>query len=409
MEIISRIRGKVENHAAALALMAGAAAFFIANASLSKIMNSVDYGAYSLIATLLTISTSFGLLGHEQSILRLSSIKNKILEIPKKELHTSVLLCFVSPIVGILYLYNSTTAPIIGILDIAIVYTLYTLGLGATLLCYIDRGRDLKFHSQLHAASWKVSFLAGAITCLLLPSPTLTSLLLPSTIFQIIFVAITFKTYPISAPRATISKDNKTYNSSLNFSFLLTMLTGAALSFGDRLFIQTNFGLETLGRFFLYQNLLLSPLLIISSYLAINQTQHIKNGKCKNDVITTIKKQAYTSVVIYISFLPIVLFVPLFDDEHKLSCLIMLAIGASRIPYSTISAIQSIGSSPRSHHIANIISLCPLLLFLLIYKFDYLTNNATTPTLYLSILAGWLLRSAYILKTYVGATDVHTS
>ena len=397
MVVGSRLLQKIKAHNSALAMLAGATAFFFANYALSKVLNSFDYGVYSLIATVVTITTSFGLLGHEQSILRLSKVKGKYLEIPSKELFASIGLCLAAPAVGILYVAFAVK---ISTYSIMAAYVLVVMAVSATLYCYIDRARGEKLYSQLHSATWKISLLFGLFICVIYPAPTIQVLLVSSAIFHVVLTVLIVTAYSPMVSKGKISSDSQPYNSSLNVSFLVTMFTIAALSFGDRIFIQHNFGLEVLGKFFLYQNLLLSPLLILSNYLAINEVQKLKDGKRKREVVRTIFGQSVVAVLAFMIIAPVVIVLPEFEKEHMIACLVILAIGAIRIPYATISAIQSVFSSPRQHHIVNILSISPAVLFMLSVEVVSYSRQIILPLFYVSILAGWLLRVVYVLRKF---------
>ena len=63
--------------------------FFLLNIFLKDHLNAEDYGLFSIFVTYISLLSSFGLLGFEQTLLRLSIIKSK-LEINKKLISISV-------------------------------------------------------------------------------------------------------------------------------------------------------------------------------------------------------------------------------------------------------------------------------------------------------------------------------
>ena len=96
----------IQSHLSLFVLAFGSLCFFLLNILLKEELTEVEYGTYSIFITYISLLSSFGMLGFEQTLLRTSKIKLK-LEIEKAIIVPSLLsILFVSGIGSYLMISN---------------------------------------------------------------------------------------------------------------------------------------------------------------------------------------------------------------------------------------------------------------------------------------------------------------
>ena len=92
--------------------------FFVLNVVLKDNLSAIDYGLFSIFITYISLLSSFGMFGFEQTLLRTTLIKNK-LEIQKNILYPSLIAICISSFIGVFLMKSNY--------DISISYILFYL------------------------------------------------------------------------------------------------------------------------------------------------------------------------------------------------------------------------------------------------------------------------------------------
>ena len=129
----------------------GSLCFFLVNFLLKDYLSQDNYGTYSIFITYISLLSSFGMLGFEQTLIRTSKIKQK-LEIEKSVILPSVISVFFVSIVGSYLIINNYE---IG-LDYYYLLTLSTLVILTKLVFNLSRMMSKFIFSQLSFNFWKI-------------------------------------------------------------------------------------------------------------------------------------------------------------------------------------------------------------------------------------------------------------
>ena len=92
--------------------------FFVLNVVLKDNLSAINYGLFSIFITYISLLSSFGMFGFEQTLLRTTLIKNK-LEIQKNILYPSLIAICISSFIGVFLMKSNY--------DISISYILFYL------------------------------------------------------------------------------------------------------------------------------------------------------------------------------------------------------------------------------------------------------------------------------------------
>ena len=106
MLIVNKFLQLFNKHFSLLILSFASFSFFIVNIFLKEQLNSEDYGLYSLLITYISLLSSFGMLGFEQTLLRNSVIKLK-LEIDKALIVPIIFSALLVSLIGSFLMFNN--------------------------------------------------------------------------------------------------------------------------------------------------------------------------------------------------------------------------------------------------------------------------------------------------------------
>ena len=257
----------IQRHLSLFVLAFGSLCFFLLNILLKEELTEVEYGTYSIFITYISLLSSFGILGFEQTLLRTSKIKIK-LEIEKAIIVPSLLsILFVSGIGSYLMISNYDIQ--FGNYDmkfaIYVLFVLSILVIFIKLVFNLYRLRSKFTISQISLNFWKIGlfFIVGYYILFDIP-------FIYKDLFLIILILFSVSTILILGMlNKVVFKKNESILDLIKKSslFFLTLFTISLISFGDRFFIESKFGLEVLGRvFFLYYYFFISFFIISDLY-----------------------------------------------------------------------------------------------------------------------------------------------
>ena len=361
--------------------------FFVLNVALKDNLSAINYGLFSIFITYISLLSSFGMFGFEQTLLRTTLIKNK-LEIQKNILYPSLIAIFISSFIGVFLMKSNY--------DISISYILFYLlsiiVIVTKLSFNLYRLLSKFFLAQLVLNFWKI-----ALTFVILYYVFLNNNFSLEFIFSLVLVFFVFSTLSLFGLINKIQFINQESFSSLlkkSFLFFISLLTISLLGFGDRFFIESRFGLEILGNYFFFLNIFLFPFSLFQSYIGFKEIVSFKKNFSINllnyKIINVLKSSFIFSLMLIFVFYLIDYF-GLYNLEisTNLNIIIPLIIlGNIKMVYSLLSSAIGALSNDKMLYKINIQSIMSLLLICPLMF--YYSNTILLTIVFVIIL--WLIR-----------------
>ena len=348
--------------------------FFILNLFLKDSLSADDYGLFSIFISYISLLSSFGMFGFEQTLLRTSKIKSK-LEIEKEIILPSLFSIFLSSIIGTFLMLSNY--------DINMSFLFFCLlsviAITTKLLYNLFRLLSNYILSQITLNFWKI-----LLTIIVFSSYIINYKFTIDFIFNIVLLLFAICLLFIFFLYKKIDLTNTIKSSLLlkkSFLFFVALLTISLLAYGDRFFIESRFGLATLGDYFFYLNVFLFPFSLFQTYIGFKEIVTFK----KSYSISILNKKI-SSVFKYSLFFSCFLFVIIylveflgFYNMNMLSnldiILPLILLGNIKIIYSLLSsAIGAISDDNmllrvNLKSIISLLIICPLIYF---YSFNLL-------------------------------------
>mgnify|MGYP001387234166 CR=1 FL=1 len=245
--------------------------FFVLNVVLKDNLSANDYGLFSIFITYVSLLSSFGMFGFEQTLLRTAVIKSK-LEIQKNIFFPSLIAIFLSSFIGVFLIKSyydiSVSYIMFFLLSIFIIVTKLSFNLYRLLSNF--------FLAQLVLNFWKL-----VLTLVILYYVLTNNNFSLEYIFTIIFITFSISMISILGWFKRIKFIKVESFSSLikkSFLFFIALLTISLMGFGDRFFIEGRFGLELLGDYFFFLNIFLFPFSLFQSYIGFKEIVSFKKS-----------------------------------------------------------------------------------------------------------------------------------
>ena len=361
--------------------------FFVLNVALKDNLSAINYGLFSIFITYISLLSSFGMFGFEQTLLRTTLIKNK-LEIQKNILYPSLIAICISSFIGVFLMKSNY--------DISISYILFyflSIIVIVTKLSFnLYRLLSKFFLAQLVLNFWKI-----ALTFVILYYIFLNNNFSLEFIFLLVLVFFAFSTLSLFGLVNKIQFIKQDSFSSLlkkSFLFFISLLTISLLGFGDRFFIESRFGLEILGNYFFFLNIFLFPFSLFQSYIGFKEIVSFKKNFSINllnyKIINVLKSSFIFSLMLIFGFYLIDYF-GLYNLEisSNLNIIIPLIIlGNVKMVYSLLSSAIGALSNDKMLYKINIQSIMSLLLICPLMF--YYSNTILLTIVFVIIL--WLVR-----------------
>ena len=361
--------------------------FFVLNVVLKDNLSANDYGLFSIFITYVSLLSSFGMFGFEQTLLRTAVIKSK-LEIQKNIFFPSLIAIFLSSFIGVFLMKSyydiSVNYIMFYLLSIFIIVTKLSFNLYRLLSNF--------FLAQLVLNFWKIVLTLVILYCVL----TKNNFSLEY-IFIIIFITFSISIISILGWVKKIQFINVESFSSLikkSFLFFIALLTISLMGFGDRFFIEGRFGLEMLGDYFFFLNIFLFPFSLFQSYIGFKEIVSFKKNfsiTILNNKISKVLKSSFVfSIMLFFIFYLIDHF-GLYNLEisSNLNIIIPLIIlGNIKMVYSLLSS--AIGALSNDNMLFKINFQSILSLLLICPLIFYYSNTILQTIVFVIIL--WLIR-----------------
>lgn len=361
--------------------------FFVLNLVLKDNLSANDYGLFSIFITYISLLSSFGMFGFEQTLLRTAVIKSK-LKIQKNIFFPTLIAICVSSLIGVSLMkshYDINVDYILFfLLSIFIIVTKLSFNLFRLLSNF--------FLAQLVLNFWKI-----VLTLVIL------YYLLTNNNFSLedvcIIIFITFS-ISITSILGWVKKIQfikvGTFSSLIKKSFLffIALLTISLMGFGDRFFIESRFGLELVGDYFFFLNIFLFPFSLFQSYLGFKEIVSFKKNfsiTILDNKISKVLKSSFVFSIILFFILYLIDHVGLYNLEisSNLSIIIPLIIlGNIKMVYSLLSSAIGALSNDKMLFKINIKSIISLLIICPIMF--YFSNTIFLTIIFIIFL--WIIR-----------------
>lgn len=382
----------LNNHSSFLVLAISSLSIFIVNILLKKILDINEYGLYSLFITYISILASFGLMGTDQTFIRVSTSQNNNIftDINLKKYIFFIIFTFSIPYTLIfwsLYLINYSFFLIL-IITISSLTTLFVYN--------ILRLKMYFLLSQIINNLWKI--LPTIILLMLCLFKIKIDFQKVINIFSFIFFIILI--INILIIRKTNFENKKTEINLFDMSLqnLISNFTIVVINFFDRIIIEKNLGIIELANYFFLSNIFLFPFLLFQNYIGFKEIIKFKSNFSieimKNKILNVLKFSLLFSVLLFISSIILDRFGILNLDitgNIKL-IIIMIIIGITKNIYSIVSAAGGAITNPQMTKNLNIISFFSLLLLTIPYNYKF--NIELTISFFLLI---WVIRIISII------------
>jgi hypothetical protein len=387
MLIINKFLQLFNKHFSLLILSLASFSFFIINIFLKEQLNSEDYGVYSLLITYISLLSSFGILGFEQTLLRNSVIKLK-LEIDKALIVPIIFSALLVSLIGSFLMFNNYNLG----LDISLIFLLSLMVILVKLIYNLYRLSSRFVTSQIALNFWKIALFFVVLFFFFFDySLSLRDVFLSIIVFFFLSLFLFF-----GLINKVLFISNLDFQQVLKQSalFMLTLFTISLISFGDRFFIESRFGLIVLGDYFFYINMFLFPFSLFQTYIGFKEIVSFKKDfqitVLNSKLLFILKNAIYFSLFLFTT-LYLVDYWNLynFNISSNLNIIIpLIFLGIIKIAYSLLSAAMGAICSDDMLFEVNIKSILSILVVMpLIYYFSF---NISITLIF--IIALWLIR-----------------
>ena len=387
MLIINKFLQLFNKHFSLLILSLASFSFFIINIFLKEQLNSEDYGVYSLLITYISLLSSFGMLGFEQTLLRNSVIKLK-LEIDKALIVPIIFSALLVSLIGSFLMFNNYNLG----LDISLIFLLSLMVILVKLIYNLYRLSSRFVTSQIALNFWKIALFFVVLFFFFFDySLSLRDVFLSIIVFFFLSLFLFF-----GLINKVLFISNLDFQQILKQSalFMLTLFTISLISFGDRFFIESRFGLIVLGDYFFYINMFLFPFSLFQTYIGFKEIVSFKKDfqitVLNSKLLYILKNAIYFSLFLFTT-LYLVDYWNLynFNISSNLNIIIpLIFLGIIKIAYSLLSAAMGAICSDDMLFEVNVKSVLSILVVIpLIYYFSF---NISITLIF--IIALWLIR-----------------
>ena len=366
----------------------GSLCFFLVNFLLKDYLSQDNYGTYSIFITYISLLSSFGMLGFEQTLIRTSKIKQK-LEIEKSVILPSVISVFFVSIVGSYLIINNYE---IG-LDYYYLLTLSTLVILTKLVFNLSRMMSKFIFSQLSLNFWKIGLFL--ITLYLVFFEIKIKILDLFQYVLILFFVSGILIFPLFKQIVVVHEKKIIELIKQSLLFFLTLFTISLISFGDRFFIENRFGLSEMGNYFFYINIFLFPFMLFQNYIGFKEIIVFKKDfsqKMLNDKIVLAQKYSLCFSIVLIISLCLIEYLNIYDLQILLNLDIiipLIILGNIKVIYSLLSSAVGAVANDKMLIDINIKSIFSI--FLIMPCIYYFAFNISITIFFIITL--WLIRS----------------
>jgi len=378
--MIATIKKLIIGHNSFVIIAFSAFGIFFSNFYFKKLLSPLEYGQYSIFITYLGTLLSFGFLGLEQVLLRLSETNesNKVC-ISKQFFTTLILVAFIFTLISSIIFKNFFFFDKEGFTLLEIFLISFTLVI-TTLAFNLQRLRMLFFSSQIITNSWKFLLLIVAIVYTIFDFKDFNMIFDSLFWFSLIWLFIV--SYLIlNSITWTLKEDVKEVLSYWS-NFFISIFSITLLLFIDRYAIELRLGREELGNYFFLANMFLFPFGLFQNYFGFKQLIYYKKSFSLKLLKRDITRAIMLNIALAIALLFFILLTQHIDwfkinlskDIYLIISLIIL--GSTRVVYGIISAAVGAQIRTKEFRKLNFFTVISLLLLLVLLYFTGYTREA---------------------------------
>lgn len=353
MKLIGKIKPLISGNISLLVVVMGALSNFVLILFLKRFLPEA-FNTYSLYITYLSIIVSFGLVGFDQVMLRLSKIEQGKIII-SKDIFISILVSGIIAPVLISYYFSIKYEGLSFILLILSGFSINSMILAYNTL----RLNKSFFKSQLFHNGYKVIFLLAFVILYFFITITVDYVVLITTAILCFFSisAVIKLFYNI---RISNEKTSSLFNYFLSFSVNMALMT--ILSYGERILIANELGEDVFGNYFYYSTVFLFPLTLIQYYVGFKELVFFKERVDKkllhSKLIKIFVGGCFLVAAVFLTvkidggtFLTI-------DIKNNLILVILLsALGIIKLVYGLFSALLGAKAKYQDIYVINVFTL----------------------------------------------------
>jgi hypothetical protein len=391
---IKKILYLITKHFSFLIILISSVSIFIISIGLKEYLSPTDYSKFAMILTFITLSYSYGLIGLDKVMLRLSSFKDKIIYINKD------LIKYLLPI-------SIFTIPILTIslnhyIELGYLYSFYLVAF-PTIFIFVYNLYRLKSEfnfSQIILNLWKLLLLIYLFFYLITSNSknlSIENLLIP---IIVIFIALfIISIYKISRENYNFYKKNEDLNKYL-FQYFISLTILSIMGFGDRFLVEYFIDLEQVGIFFFYLTITTYPFSLFQTYIGFKKVPEFKNNFSREILKKEIKNSIIISIIPFITVIIIIFIlntIPYFINlkiDNFLLIFILTLLGVAKLISGVLSAATNVVSLPEDINKINILSILSFSLFLILF----LIENVNLVDIAIMFLIVWSLRNYFYFK-----------
>lgn len=387
--MIKAITHKLKSHYSLGIMAFGSLSVFIANLLFKELLSIDQYYNYSILIVFIALMNSFGLFGLEQVFIRITKIKEGVLEVSKKNIKAIGVFTILNSFLFTWILKSnysfSENFVLIALMSILVIFLLF--------LYNLFRLNSNFVIAQLAANSWKLFLGIAVITTSLLNINIQFHNLfigliitLSITAFYCLFLAKNIRVVFVDLmPLKEMVK--------LAIQFFISLLTLSFIAQSDKLIVDEFFGPEEFISYFYLANLFLFPFSFIQSYIGFKEVVVMKNDPKYKLLEASIKVFVFAVVFGACLFGLVQLLVKLSLIEIDLLAnqnivILFLATGVLRLVYAIYSTYLSCHATIKEVKWANFYAL--LSIVVLLYIISEIELNVQSIALFLTSI--WVFR-----------------
>ena len=375
--MIKAILHKLKSHYSLGIMAFGSLSVFIANLLFKEILNLEQYYNYSILIVFIALMNSFGLFGLEQVFIRITKIKEGVLELSKKNIQAIGLFTILNSFLFTWVLKSnysfSENFLLIALMSVLVISLLFFYN--------FFRINSNFVIAQVAANSWKL-FLGFAVIS--------TSLLNVNIQFHQLFLGLLIALVTTTLYCLYLAKNIRVVfvdlislkeMIKLAFQFFVSLLTLSFIAQSDKLIVDEFFGPEEFVSYFYLANLFLFPFSFIQSYIGFKEIvvmkkeYHYNLWKASRNVL--IFALAFALCLFgAVTFLVDMGLIKINLVANKSIILLFLITGVLRLIYAIYSAYFSCFASVKILKKANLVSISLLtVLATLVFKLNDSVND----------------------------------
>lgn len=385
------MRNKIADHFSFLVMLLGSGFLFISSIYLFGVLGSTEYVVFSMFIVFASLVSSFGALGAEQALLRLSKLENNTIYLSNSILFIVAVGCLVGCISLAIVAKNS----ILSMLDFFIIFV----------FAIISTTQMLVYNVLRLSKKYTISQVVNNLTKLCVPLLVL-CVIYEKTVNVLLWYFFITAIFSVLIGVGFLKKIDFKFEESSGFrnealmsaSFFYSMFVILLINYIDKLYVSRTMSHDLVASYMLMQNIFLSPLLILSSYFGFKGLVKYKSFFDLSAYGARLRRIIYLCLLIdFLVLVFLFVFRERFDEalgfkDSVYTIYLLISLGLIRVVYSDLSAAMGAIGVSRQIFKANSYSL--FMLISLGFVFYYVEVYEINVFL-LMLFVLWVFRSCF--------------